>query len=209
MKPSKQAIDLIKKFEGCSLTAYLCPAKKWTIGYGHTGLVDGKPIVAGMKITRKKAEELLMTDLSKKYALAVNKLGPLNQNQYDALISFCYNLGVHIFKGNLLKAIKQQQWVEVARQLKLYNKAKVDGVMKELTGLTRRRTAEAELFLKPIEEDTYVIKKVKMKINGTIKQVDAINIDGNNYVKLQDIKDANIKVDYDPALKIPVIEVKN
>ncbi|WP_410496505.1 lysozyme [Cellulosilyticum sp. ST5] len=145
-KISQVGINLIKQFEGCQLKAYKCPAEVWTIGIGHTGTVDGKPVAAGMTITMQKAEQLLADSLEKRYEPAVRKLGDLNQNQYDALVSFCYNLGPGIFKGRLLTAIKDKDWCNVADQLLLYNKA----AGKVLAGLTRRREAEARLFLKPV-----------------------------------------------------------
>lgn len=210
MKTSDNGISLIKKFEGCKLDAYLCPAGVWTIGIGHTGYVDGVKIGKGMKISLAKAELLLATTLASTYEPAVNKLGvSLNQNQYDALVSFCYNLGPNIFVGNLLKAIQRKDWTSVTNQMLLYNKAKdpKTGKYVVLKGLENRRKAEVELFLKPIKEDARVLKK-KMKINGAIKEVSTIEVNGNNYVKLQDLHDHYIKVDYDSVAKIPVIEAR-
>lgn len=211
MKTSDNGISLIKEFEGCKLDAYLCPAGVWTIGIGHTGYVDGKPVGPGMRISTAKAELLLMTTLSTTYEPAVNNLGVmLNQNQYDALVSFCYNLGPYIFKGALLNSIKKRDWADVTRQMLLYNKATdpKTGNKVVLSGLDRRRKAEVELFNKPMKEATYVIKKKKMKLNGVIKDVNSIEVDGNNYVKLQDIQDHWIRVDYDSMAKIPVIEAR-
>ena len=150
MKISQRGIDLIREFEECYLKAYRCPAGVLTIGIGHTGLVDGKQIHEGMTITQEKAEQLLSECLEKRYEPAVRKLGELNQNQYDALVSFCYNLGPSIFKGNLLAAINAKNWTSVAEQMLLYNKARVNGVLTELNGLTRRRRAERDLFLEPV-----------------------------------------------------------
>lgn len=202
MKISQAGINLIKEFEGCYLTAYRCPAGVWTIGIGHTGLVDGKPIAPGLRITQAKAEQLLLDCLEKRYEPAVQKLGPMHQLQYDALVSFCYNLGPGIFKGELLSAIKSQKWEEVARQMKLYNKAKIDGKLMELKGLTKRRNAEAALLLRGNEE---VIKYIEIELNGVKKTVVAIEKDGHNYVKLQDLRDSKIDIDYN---KIPIIKVK-
>lgn len=197
MKISKAGIDLIKQFEGCYLNAYLCPANVWTIGIGHTGSVDGVAIHSGMKITQSKAEQLLADYLEKKYEPAVRNLDvELNQNQYDALVSFCYNLGPGIFKGNLLNAIKAKNWQSVADQILLYDKARVNGVLQPLKGLTRRRKAEAELFLKECEEEE-VVKQTVIVLNGVEKQVNAIEKDGNNYVKLRDLQDAKIVIGYE------------
>lgn len=187
MKISKTGINLIKEFEGCYLTAYKCPAGVWTIGIGHTGTVDGKQIYKGMTITQAKAEQLLSECLENRYEPAVRKLCDLNQNQYDALVSFCYNLGPNIFTGNLLSAIKAKNWTSVADQILLYNKARVNGILTELKGLTRRRKAERELFLTPIkvqiEEDKELANAVsKIILNGininfnSWKRIDLINL---------------------------------
>ena len=151
LKISQTGINLIKQFEGCQLKAYKCPAGVWTIGWGTTEPVNGVKPHQGMVITQAQADQLLIDHL-KAYENAVNKLGvSLNQNQYDALVSFCYNLGPGIFKGNLLTSIKGQNWSNVASQILMYNKARVNGVLTELKGLTRRRQAESELFLKPVK----------------------------------------------------------
>lgn len=188
MKISKVGINLIKEFEGCYLTAYKCPAGVWTIGIGHTGEVDGKLICKGMTITQQKAEELLSEYSEKRYEPAVRNLGvELNQNQYDALVSFCYNLGPGIFTGNLLNAIKNKNWTSVADQILLYNKATVNGKLTVLNGLTRRRKAERELFLTPvkvvIEEDPELSSAVsKIILSGvninfnSWKRCDLINL---------------------------------
>ena len=153
MKISNVGLDLIKSFEGCQLKAYKCPAGVWTIGWGTTEPVNGVRPHQGMVITQAQADRLLIEHLQA-YENAVNRLSvPLNQNQFDALVSFCYNLGTGIFKGSLENAIKNRNWSNVAAQMLLYNKARIDGKLTELKGLTRRRQAESELFLKPYTED--------------------------------------------------------
>lgn len=166
MKISKTGLNLIKEFEGCRLVAYKCPAGVWTIGIGHTGNVDGKLVGAGMKITQAKAEELLATSLDARYEPSVRKLGDLNQNQYDALVSFCYNLGPGIFKGSLLSAITKQDWDSVAEQMLMYNKARVNGVLTELAGLTRRRKSEVRLLLRPCQDGDLEKAVEKIILNG-------------------------------------------
>ena len=142
MKTSQKGIDLIKKYEGCKLTGYLCPAKVPTIGYGHTGTVLGKPVTVGMKITQSHAEKILKTDL-KKYEEKVNKYldkYKWTQNEFDALVSFAYNLGSIdklTINGTRTKEV-------IANAIPLYNKA--GGI--ELAGLTKRRREEQSLFLK-------------------------------------------------------------
>lgn len=176
LKLSQVGIDLIKSFEGCSLKAYRCPTNVLTIGWGCTvGVKEGQVI------TQTQDDEMLMKELSK-FELAVNRLDvPLNQNQFDALVSFCYNLGTGIFKGNLLAAIKSGNSYKVADQLLLYNKARVDGVLTELEGLTRRRQAERNLYLKTdVQEDKEVSGIIRSGININFnqwKRVDFINLD--------------------------------
>ena len=145
MKISQTGINLIKQFEGCYLTAYLCPAKVWTIGYGTTGTVDGKAIGKGMKITKQKAEQLLRKDLEQfEKAVSAAVKVPINQNQFDALVSFSYNCGAGALrKSTLLRKLNQKDYKGAAEEFLKWNK----GGGKVLAGLTRRREAERKLFL--------------------------------------------------------------
>lgn len=141
MKTSQKGIELIKKFEGCVLTAYkpVAAEKYYTIGYGHYGA----DVSAGMKISSAQAEAYLIADLaSSEKAVASTGLS-LNQNQFDALVSFTYNCGA----GNLKKLVKGRSLSEIADALLLYNK----GSGKVLAGLVKRRKAERELFLQGAE----------------------------------------------------------
>lgn len=141
MRISDRGVELVAKFEGCRLEAYKCPAGVWTIGYGHTaGVKEGDRLP-----TQERAKELLKEDLTK-YASSVNncvKKGlinfPLNQNQFDALTSFCYNCGA----GSLQKLVSGRDAATVAEKILAYNK----GGGKVLAGLVKRREAERELFL--------------------------------------------------------------
>ena len=136
MKTSDKGIALIKSFEGCVLTAYKCPSGVWTIGYGHTAGVK-----EGQTITLAQAEEFLKSDLVKYENYVKNKGLSLNQNQFDALVSFTYNCGA----GNLTKLVNGRTLKQIADALLLYNKSKG----KILAGLVRRRQAERALFLTP------------------------------------------------------------
>jgi GH24 family phage-related lysozyme (muramidase) len=143
MKTSQRGIDLIKGFEGCKLVAYKpVPTEQyWTIGYGHYG-ADVKP---GEKISQAQAEMYLKADLEK-FERAVDALGlPLNQNQYDALVSFAYNCGV----GNLRKLCEGRTLSQIADKMLAYNK----GGGRVLAGLTRRRNAERALFLTGVPDN--------------------------------------------------------
>ena len=142
MNISQNGIDLIKKFEGCSLSAYKCPSGVWTIGFGHTG-AD----VSGVsRITEDEAEKLFKQDLII-HCNNVSRLVtvPLTQNQFDALVSFEFNLGYgNLSKSTLLKLLNAGKYIDAANQ---FDKWVCSG-KKKLAGLIKRREAEKALFLK-------------------------------------------------------------
>ena len=144
--PSQNCIDLIKKFEGLFLKSYLCPAGVPTIGYGSTMWNDGKKVVIGQTITLEGAEILLMWELKNK-ANALHRLN-LNQNQFDALMSFIYNIGISAFLNSTLfkKALANQNDETIRNEFMRWNKAKVNGKMIVLKGLNNRRIAESNLY---------------------------------------------------------------
>ncbi len=149
MKTSESGIELIKRFEGLELEAYQDIAGIWTIGYGHTG-PDVEP---GMKISERDAEELLRRDLKpREQAVDSAVRVPLNQNEFDALVSFVYNVGIGALRSSTaLKRLNKGNRVGAADALTWWNKATVGGVLREVTGLTRRRAAERALFLTPTQ----------------------------------------------------------
>ena len=139
MNTSPKGIALIKEFEGLRLKAYKCPGGIWTIGYGHTAGV--KP---GMVITEAQAEEYLKADLIA-FERYLNGLGlALNQNQFDALISFIYNVGTGNFSSSTLlrkvRANPQDNSIMDEFLRWVYSKGRV------LPGLQRRRLAEMKLY---------------------------------------------------------------
>jgi lysozyme len=145
MQTSDKGIALIKEFEGCKLTAYQDSVGVWTIGYGWTQPVDGKPIRAGMTIKQETAERLLKTGLVS-YESDVSRLVKvgLTQGQFDALVSFTYNLGGRsLSTSTLLRKLNAGDYAGAANEFLHWNKA--GG--KVLNGLTRRREAERALFL--------------------------------------------------------------
>ena len=139
MKISKNGLDLIKHFEGCELEAYKCPAGVWTIGYGHI-----KTAVEGMTITQHQADEMLIEEMNEYEGYINNSVRvDLTQNQFDAMVSWVYNLGSgNLNASTLLKVLNSGDYVGVPEQLLRWNKA--GG--RVLEGLTRRRQAEADLF---------------------------------------------------------------
>ena len=139
METSQNGIDLIKHFEGCRLEPYLCSANVLTIGYGHT-----KDVVENMHITEETAEVLLQQDL-KEFEDNVDKLVTvdLNQNQFDALVSWTFNLGAGNLKSStMLKVLNKEKYNEVPEQMQRWNKSA--GVVNK--GLVKRRGAKALLF---------------------------------------------------------------
>ena len=151
MKISSKGIALIKSFEGCRLTAYLCPAGVWNIGYGHTAGVK-----KGQIISQNQADAYLASDL-KKYEEYVNKTNlNLNQNQFDALVSFTYNCGV----GNLRTLIKNRNLEEIGEAMLLYNKS--NG--KVFNGLVRRRKAEHDLFIQSVDKADDIERVMGIKL---------------------------------------------
>jgi lysozyme len=149
VKISESGIALLKRFEGLELEAYQDIAGIWTIGYGHTG-PDVQP---GMKISERDAEELLRRDLKPREQAVVSASKPsLNQNEFDALVSFVYNVGANAYRSSTaLKRLNKGDRVGAADALTWWNKATVGGVLREVVGLTRRRAAERALFLTPTE----------------------------------------------------------
>ncbi len=139
-KISQPGIDLIKRWEGFRDKAYLCPGNVWTIGYGHT-----KNVRAGMCISKAQAEELLKEDL-KYFENAVRQLSKveLTQGQFDALVSFTFNVGVYAFKkSTLLRLVNQGDFLGAAEQVDRW----VYANKKKLPGLVKRRAEEKQLFL--------------------------------------------------------------
>ena len=139
MKTSPKGIALIKEFEGLRLKAYKCPGGVWTIGYGHTAGVK-----SGMVITEAQAEEYLKADLIV-FERYLNGLGlALNQNQFDALVSFIYNVGTGNFSSSTLlrkvRANPQDNSIMDEFLRWVYSKGRI------LHGLQRRRLAEMKLY---------------------------------------------------------------
>lgn len=148
MRTSSKGKDLIKKYEGFRSDAYKCPAGVWTIGYGTTR-IKGDRVNPGLKISEEEAEELLEDDLIPfETCVSDSVVVPMTQNQFDALISFVYNLGCRTFRrSSILLKMNQGDNAGAANSFLLYDKAKVAGVLKPLKGLTDRRNAERRLFL--------------------------------------------------------------
>lgn len=147
MKISEAGIELIKRFEGLELDSYQDIAGVWTIGYGHTETAG-----PNQKISAREADELLRRDLAPRER-AVEQLASvsLNQNEFDALVSFIFNVGIGAFKTSTArKRLNRNDRIGAADAITWWNKATVGGVLREVLGLTRRRAAERALFLTPV-----------------------------------------------------------
>jgi lysozyme len=145
MKISERGIALIKEFEGVKLTSYLCPARAWTVGYGHT-----RTARANQSITVAEADRLLRSDLkqSENVIKAFVKV-PLSQNQFDALVSLVFNIGAGAFsRSTLVRLLNKENYLAAAEQILRWNIVRYA----PSEGLARRRVREKELFL----EDTAV-----------------------------------------------------
>ena len=150
MKASKSAYVLIHTFEGCRLHAYKCPSGVWTIGWGHT-----VGVYEGMTITREQANELLKKDVAifedhLNYALGLDDAGrmpnglPISQHQFDALLSFTFNIGTgNLARSTLLRKVKANpKDPSIRGEFSRW----VYGGGKRLPGLVRRRRMEADLY---------------------------------------------------------------
>lgn len=140
MKTNPAGIELIKSFEKCVLTTYVCPAGKLTIGWGHTG----PDVIAGKTITQAQADKILACDLAD-FESAMNACikAPVTENQFSAIVSLAYNCGAQaIANSTLIKKLNAGDVSGAANEFLRWDKIK--GVAS--AGLARRRWAEKELF---------------------------------------------------------------
>lgn len=145
MRLSEKGITLLKQLEGCKLIAYRDSKGRWTIGYGHTGLDFGP----GSRWSQREADDMLVKDVAWAEA-AVNNLvkSIINQNQFDALVIFTFNVGADNFKlSTLLRKVNGSDFVGAQAQFRRWNKVTMpNGLIKVEVGLVNRRKAECDLF---------------------------------------------------------------
>lgn len=136
--------ELVKQAEGLRLTAYQCPAGKWTIGYGHTHLVKEGDTCTEADAEAYLAEDLVASDSTISYLVTA----PLTESMRDALGSFVFNLGHSKLRiSTLLRKLNAKHYEAVPAEFRRWTWGRVDGQMVELPGLIARREAEAKLFL--------------------------------------------------------------
>lgn len=190
MKTSQKGIDLIKEFEGLRLTAYYDAVGVLTIGYGHTNRsasADKYPVYPGQTITAAQAETILKADLIVfENAVLRNVTYPVNQNQFDALVSFTFNLGEgNLRSSTLLQKLNNGDILGAANEFDRW----VYAGGKKLEGLVRRRAAEKALFLEGVDGsnnggsnggdtgETYIVQSgdtlshIAVKFNVTVAEL--------------------------------------
>jgi len=135
---------MIKHFESLALRSYKCSAGVTTVGYGHTG----SDVKEGMFITEEQADKMLLKDLHK-FETQVNTLVDveINQNQFDALVGFAFNLGSGaLASSTLLKKVNAKDFTAASYEFEKWSKARIKGVMTTMKGLLRRRLTERYLW---------------------------------------------------------------
>jgi lysozyme len=149
MQINELGLALIQKSEGFRARAYRDAVGVWTIGFGHTSMAGAPEVKQGLVIDRAKAEKILARDVAMfAQGVATAIKTEINDNQFSALVSFAYNVGLGNFrKSSVLTAVNAGDFVSVPRRLALWTKA--GG--RVLPGLVKRRAAEAELFATPVE----------------------------------------------------------
>ena len=166
MKTSQAGVNLIKSFEGVQYTAYVCPAGILTIGYGHTG----PDVFPGQHYSDQQAEVVLRKDLQKfEDAVSRHVKVPLNQHQFDALVSFVYNIGEGAFsESTFLRRLNacEDPCIVAKEELPKWNK----GGGKILAGLSRRRSSEIELFCEKAPEPKTGLITITAKIHTFLKK---------------------------------------
>lgn len=146
MRTSDKGIELIKGFENLHLKAYMCPAGIYTIGWGHT-----LGVTPTQQISLEAAESLLREDLRLTEA-CVSKIAGLTQNQFDALVSFVFNVGVQAFSNSRLRrlVVANRNNEAIRYEFSRWKYATVDGEKVVMPGLERRRKEEANMYFKTI-----------------------------------------------------------
>lgn len=145
MEVNKAGRDLIKKFEGCKLRAYKCPAGLWTIGYGNTFYEDGTKVKEGDVITQQRAEQLfdiIVDDFAKKVDVLVKS--NVSENNFSALVSFTFNVGLGNFQRSTLLRKVNANPKDATIPAEFRKWVRANGEV--LKGLVRRREAEAKLY---------------------------------------------------------------
>lgn len=149
MKTSTNGLKFISKEEGNILKAYQDSVGVWTIGVGHTSVAGEPKVYKGLTITADQSQEILARDIVnvEKQVLSYVKV-PLTQNQFDALVSLCFNIGPGNFgNSTLVKKLNTKDYKGAAEQFSVWNKGTINGKKTVMNGLVNRRAREKALFL--------------------------------------------------------------
>lgn len=161
MSTSKAGLEFIAKWEGCVLKPYKDIAGLRTIGIGHL-IKPGENFPDGVEITMEKAYELLAADVKHcEESIRLRIKVPLNQNQFDALVSFGFNCGTGVYVlSDACKVLNQGKYEEVPEKLLSWSKARINGVLQTNKGLLNRRKSEGELFARSASSTTVPAQKM-------------------------------------------------
>ncbi|MBX4336602.1 lysozyme [Bartonella raoultii] len=166
-KISQEGLALIKQWEGLRLSAYEDSIGVWTIGYGHTSAAGAPCVYQGMQITEEEAEKILCKDLKQFESFVAQTVNvPLSDEQFAALVSFCYNIGTEAFhRSTLLKKLNKGNYEAVPIELQKWTRA--GG--KQIQGLVNRRVAEAGLWARGAYVSPNYHKVEKEGVTGIYK----------------------------------------
>jgi lysozyme len=157
MELSKEGLDRLKALEGLRLSPYFDSAGRLTVGYGHL-IRPWDGVSKTESITEERAEEILRKDVSPAVACINDAISSssINQNQFDALVWFVYNIGCSAFQSStMLRLINTGQLEAASNEFLRWDKVhNAQGMFVEVVGLKNRRTAEKERFLTPQQEGT-------------------------------------------------------
>jgi lysozyme len=195
MRISQNCLEIIKKWEGFKLDAYLDPVGIATIGYGTIRYPDGQKVKMGDKTSEAEAEAFLKFEVDGTVASLneVLKGINLNQNQFDALVSLCYNIGVGGFKGSsILKFLKTGDFKKASESIDLWNKGTINGVKTVLPGLVNRRKDERTLFDKKGNEGMPI--EIEESPQDKVTKLEGFRDGKNNVIVAYDDKDQVIEI---------------
>ncbi|MEM8988525.1 MAG: lysozyme [Pseudomonadota bacterium] len=153
MRASETGLNLIKGYEGLRLHAHYAPSEQWSVGYGHTASARH-----GMQVSEQQADQFLRMDSEPIERLIEEVvMAPLNQNEFDALVSLIFNIGEDNFRrSTVLKKLNEGDRLGAAQAFEMWNKSRIGDELVVLDGLVRRRAAEKSLFLMPVNSDIVV-----------------------------------------------------
>lgn len=180
LKISEEGLEVIAKWEGCVLKPYKDIAGLRTIGIGHL-IKPGENFPDGVSITKEQALNILRSDVEIcENAIKKHIKVPLNQNQFDALVSFGFNCGIGVYSNSgVATAINAGQFDKVPEKLREWSKARIKGVLQTVPGLLNRRNHEIEIFMRPVVEgDSFVTwnKELLSEVQERLKKLGLYNI---------------------------------